>query len=280
MFRNVFHPNQLRQFTAQHQHRTFVSTVLLSRTWENETVVDLRKEARHRGLSTKGNKSTLITRIQSYEEQQAAGSSSSQSPAPAAARSASTQAVAPGLPSASQPASSASIPAFMNVKMPDLSQPEPEVPVQIPSLPDLWDSARLKPKLPQEAPIPKIHVVSGSATHHGGGPTHSLESTHETEAHKHAEAPPADPAPAGGFWRDLADDMGLPRTIKVGQAVLESDREATGVQKVQSRPLDKEETRGVWVLLGLLAGSWLVGGYVNGAPATAPTEEDGKDHTH
>ncbi len=33
------------------QRRSFVSTVLLTKAWENETVSELRKEARKRGLS-------------------------------------------------------------------------------------------------------------------------------------------------------------------------------------------------------------------------------------
>jgi hypothetical protein len=32
------------------QQRSFVSSVLLTRTWENESVADLRKEAKERGL--------------------------------------------------------------------------------------------------------------------------------------------------------------------------------------------------------------------------------------
>ncbi|KAF9652858.1 hypothetical protein BDM02DRAFT_3108480 [Thelephora ganbajun] len=32
--------------------RSFVSTVLLSKSWDNETVVDLKKELRRRGLTS------------------------------------------------------------------------------------------------------------------------------------------------------------------------------------------------------------------------------------
>ncbi|KIO13745.1 hypothetical protein M404DRAFT_594657 [Pisolithus tinctorius Marx 270] len=48
LLRSVLQP-ATRRLSLQ---RTFVSTVLLSRTWENETVVALRKEAKLRGLST------------------------------------------------------------------------------------------------------------------------------------------------------------------------------------------------------------------------------------
>lgn len=41
----------LRQAVASHR-RSFVSTVLLTKAWENETVAELRKEARKRGLTS------------------------------------------------------------------------------------------------------------------------------------------------------------------------------------------------------------------------------------
>ena len=44
------------------QRRSFVSTVLLTKAWENETINELRKEARKRGLSSYVPLSTLYTR--------------------------------------------------------------------------------------------------------------------------------------------------------------------------------------------------------------------------
>lgn len=41
---------QLRPAVAPRSTRSFVSTVLLTKAWENETVNELRKEARKRGL--------------------------------------------------------------------------------------------------------------------------------------------------------------------------------------------------------------------------------------
>lgn len=130
--------------------RSFVSTVLLSRTWENETVLELRKEARVRGLSTyvstspfsrpdddhsRGNKSTLIARIQEHEENGAAPS-----PPPRTSRNASTnpvppkatsQAASPGIPLAAQPGRLSSNSDFSAIKLPNLSRPPPNVPVQV-----------------------------------------------------------------------------------------------------------------------------------------------------
>ena len=67
--------------------RSFVSTVLLSKNWENETVADLRRELKKRGLTwwvikfpfrhrnnrdrySSGNKSSLITRLSEHDEHQ------------------------------------------------------------------------------------------------------------------------------------------------------------------------------------------------------------------
>jgi hypothetical protein len=65
--------------------RNFVSSVLLTRDWQTETVASLKEQLRDRGLSTyvsyphsspllifckrTGNKSTLITRIQEYDKE-------------------------------------------------------------------------------------------------------------------------------------------------------------------------------------------------------------------
>lgn len=54
------------------------------------------------------------------------------------------------------------------------------------------------------------------------------------------------------------------------QAVMDSLLQTTGTsstrEKQHSRPLDRDEQMGVWVLLGLLTGGWFVGGLVNGKP--------------
>ncbi|KAH7889216.1 hypothetical protein F5I97DRAFT_485600 [Phlebopus sp. FC_14] len=303
MFRSVAQAQQLRRVVLAAQHRSFVSTVLLSRTWENETVVELRKEARNRGLSTKGNKSTLITRIREYEVKKVAPTSENPSVAstretPAASRRASTQAAnaptttsssapkaaSPGIPPSAEPRSGSIAPDFLCVKLPDLSQSTPETPVQVPYLPDFWDSARLKPKTaPTDEPeLPKLHVVSGPSTHPYGGPTYNLEKDQEADAVA-STVPSADEAPKGepkqtgtgigmlSFWREVADDIGLPRTIRWTPAQTNPSSEQ---QHTYSRPLNEQERRGLYVLLGLVVGSWVVGGVVNRSPRPPVEEEE------
>ncbi|OJA08167.1 hypothetical protein AZE42_03592 [Rhizopogon vesiculosus] len=277
MFRAVFHRHCLPHASAFFipKHRNFVSTVLLSRTWEHETAVTLRQEAKNRGLSTKGNKSILISRIQEYEESRAVPSSQSVTlETPAASRKASSsatapQATSPGIPPASQRASASVTPDFFSIKLPDLSQDCPGAPVQVPFLPYFRDSSSLKPE-PTELFLPKLHVVSGTATHPDGGPIYNLEKPHEVEdIEQSASEPHSEPAGEHGFFRDLADDLVLPQTFRVSQVVsnaVHAVKEPGTNMRVESRPLNDAETKGVWVLLGLLAGSWIIGGWVNRAP--------------
>lgn len=79
-----------------------------------------------------------------------------------------------------------------------------------------------------------------------------------------------------GFWQDVADDVGVPSQWNSGelaakqQVVMDSLLQTTGTsttrERQHSRPLDGDEKRGVWVLLGLLTGGWIVGGIVNSKP--------------
>lgn len=124
----------------------------------------------------------------------------------------------------------------------------------------------MKPE-PTEPSHPKLYVVSGSATHPDGGPTYNLEKPIEVEEIEETTSEkPSESAGEQGFFRDLADDLGLPRTSSVGQAVSNIVKEQGPEMHAKSRPLNNEQSKGVWVLLGLLAGSWIIGGWVNRAP--------------
>jgi len=80
-----------------------------------------------------------------------------------------------------------------------------------------------------------------------------------------------------------ADDTGILTMPEHGQATaspqagLDFVSEAAGTSNTRnkdySRKLDKDEVRGVWVLVGLLAGSWVLGGIVNGAPKKKPVDQ-------
>ncbi|GBE81936.1 hypothetical protein BKA93DRAFT_829001 [Sparassis latifolia] len=241
--------------------RNFVSTALLTKTWETETANDLRQEAKKRGLSAKGNKATLITRLQHDDEQKAiAPAPSSPSPQQQQVRHASTTEV-PGIPPTGPPPVHPK--EFMNIHIPDVSQPEPLPETPIPLLPDLWDSSRIRAESERAAPAepsqPKVIAVAGAVTHPGGGPSHNL----------YTEDVIAEPAPTNmstGFWSDVAHDLNIPTSFNLspphaGYDVHETTSTSGAQERSHSRTLDKDEVRGIWLLLGLLAGSWLAGGW-------------------
>ncbi|KAI6103385.1 hypothetical protein F5141DRAFT_1130262 [Pisolithus sp. B1] len=292
MLRSVLQPATRRRLALQ---RTFVSTVLLSRTWETETVVDLRKEARLRGLSTKGNKPALIARLQEYEDSKVAPSPQKPSPpsrdVPGASRKASSRAAptsdpaTPALPHVASPAGtppsserqkpSASA-EFFAFKMPDLAQPTPSSSAQVPYLPDFWDSARSNSTFTEPDPEPpKLHVVGGAVTHHDGGPTHHLEKHSEVGTIQSATTVADDVIVIkSAYLQELFADLGIPTTIRLRPVV-----DTTVVESpVRSRPLTSEETKGVYALLGILVGSWVLGGILSPRSEVVDESPIGEQH--
>ena len=64
--------------------------------------------------------------------------------------------------------------------------------------------------MPEEK-LPKLLVVAGADTHHGGGPSHNLVD----ESVDISSAPPASTSSPkssvqGGLWDDVAEDLGIP----------------------------------------------------------------------
>jgi hypothetical protein len=127
-------------------------------------------------------------------------------------------------------------------------------PIQ-PYVPDFWHS---KPHLPVlDHPIPKLVVVAGSDTHHAGGPSHNLHDIH-TEPSVHVQ--PTIASPSSGLVHDVMDDIGVAIPPSFRTTVTDILAQPSEKFKGQSRELDKDETRGVWLLLGLLASSWVASG--------------------
>ncbi|KAG6866951.1 hypothetical protein C0991_003867 [Blastosporella zonata] len=190
--------------------RSFVSSVLLTRTWENESIPDLRKELKARGLSVKGNKANLILRIQENEKRATIDALR----APAPVRKMTTPAgVAPGIPPSNAPPAPNS---FLNISLPDLWKPVPQIPVQIPFVPDFWGSSVQASSPVPEQPLPKLLVVAGADTHLSGGPSHNL---HDENAAGTLASPTAPKHTTDdGLWGDVTDDLGLPRPQKIKSA--------------------------------------------------------------
>ncbi|KAA1471119.1 hypothetical protein DENSPDRAFT_837047 [Dentipellis sp. KUC8613] len=254
---------------AFHASRSLVSSALLSRTWENKTVADLKDEARKRGLPVKGTKATLITRIQEHEQRSAAEAVAPANP-PAQIRKASTTTVSS---THSTPPPSAYPRQYLDIKIPELNTPIPEAPVQIPFVPDNWESYRVQAQAEAaastgEPETPKIVVVAGSSTHALGGPTHNLETAVDVAPLGAAESTPSSPEAKGlrGLLNDVADDLGLPRNIQLNpqrafrETLATEPTTAPGKGQTQSRELDHEEKLGAWAIAGILITTWVLGG--------------------
>jgi len=72
--------------------------------------------------------------------------------------------------------------------------------------------------------------------------------------------------------QDVVDDISVPTSwdyihlTEGKQMVLEKAETSSTRKNYYSRKLNEDEVKGVWMLVGLLAGSWILGGIVNGAP--------------
>jgi len=249
--------------------------VLLTRTYENESVAELKKMARERGLSPKGNKSTLITRIQGHEQHKSLQAVSSvQDPPSRQVRRASptssgseASSPVPGMPQAAEHSNNMASTTFTNVNLPDLSLPDTELPTPIPFYPDFYDSIHHPTPYKTgdhstEPSIPKVLVVSSA--HLDVGPLHEQGLSSRSRFS----------TPGGSILQDVADDIGMPTTWKRGltggsqtvSGLLKTKEASSTGDNDYSRRLDGEEVRGVWMLLGLLTGSWVLGGVINRTP--------------
>lgn len=233
--------------------RSFVSTVLLSKNWDNETVADLKRELKKRGLTSSGNKSTLVARLSEHEDRQ---QRDALSPSPMQVRKASFTSEPTDIPGVRNipPPPPDAHPNYFTVVLPDLT---PQVEIEsapIPFVPDFWDSSKFKSRGqqdPTESDHPKVLTVAGAATHLGGGPSHNLYSTPESTYTDHSRE--VSLFKKEGFWHDVFSDSGLPTTIRVPPVNFDSENQ--GVH----RP-GPSSARGGWSLVGILLGSWFVAG--------------------
>ncbi|KZV64927.1 hypothetical protein PENSPDRAFT_148826 [Peniophora sp. CONT] len=292
---------------ARLQSRSLVSTVLLNRSWETESVVTLRDELKKRGLSARGNKATLITRIRDHETEQTSPAAPTPS-APAQARSASTTA-APAASSPTPPPPPTATPInnqsysvdTLNVQLPDLSKETYEEPVQIPLYFDFYDSAKPNSastnSAPTEIPIPKILVVGGDSTKAAAS---NMVSVAEDAIYSISSAstsqtlPPNTASGLRGLYYDVLDDLGLPRTLSLPAAkeaiaeatasaqTLVADGVAANVDKgtvhPKSRDLTDDERKGAWGLVGILVGSFIGAGILGPKPVAAEKTSASEHH--
>ena len=196
-------------------------------------------------------------------------------------------------------ASSSQPPPYLNIKLPDLSAPLPEpevhivghpsydscseicskvtsfvVPIQ-PFTPDLWESSRTKAEaaaaLPEEPHVPKVILIAGDSSRADSVSVPVQE--HDSLELHHTEPSATAPAPnvsnARSLFLDVADDLVLPKDLSALKPLkgrlpqpddlIDGTSTATS-RRFHARTLDKDEVRGIWIILGLFAGSWLAGG--------------------
>lgn len=78
-------------------------------------------------------------------------------------------------------------------------------------MPDFWDSKRTETTQPFVEPEqPKIVVVGGAGTHHGGGPSHNLSEVKETVSRGDAPAKATEFKRSDSIFDDIAEDLHLP----------------------------------------------------------------------
>jgi len=246
--------------------RNFVSTVLLTRNWENESFTVLKKEAKNRGLPAKENKATLITRLQEHDQAQLETPPIAVQQAQQI-RLASTATEVPGIPASSEPSE---IPPnypknFLDVRLPSTEEPSREAEVQIPFLPDLWDSSRVKaesePIVPVDDSAPNVIVIAGDASHISGSPVHNIDALEP-----HSAIPSQTPKASQSIFQDMAEDLLLPTSLTLSPANVPSDiikvtSTSAGQETDHSRKFDREEKYGVWEFLGIFIGSFLAAAY-------------------
>lgn len=127
-----------------------------------------------------------------------------------------------------------------------------------------------------------MHVVSGSVTHYDGGPTYNLEKHQEGGSPSTVQADDPSASKEVGFWADFWESFGLPRSFRFRRTLSEAGNLAAqaGEDEFQacSRSLTNEERKGLYILLGIIGGSWLVGGLVNRPTVVAEEHDTQKQH--
>jgi hypothetical protein len=153
-----------------------------------------------------------------------------------------------------------------------------------PFTPDFWESSRAKAEaaraLPEEPQIPKVIVVAGDDAR--ADSTHIFADVREHVAGEHQPASVSKASNLRSLYHDIADDLTLPKDLSAlkpskGRLPLRDDMfeeisTSTGISKIHFRTLNSDQVRGVWVIVGLIAGSWLAGGLLKKKSKYAESE--------
>lgn len=115
--------------------------------------------------------------------------------------------------------------------------------------------AKAAPKaLPDEVPLPKVVTVSGENTHVGGGPSSNV---YQTSADISAFKEAGNVDSSAGILSEFASSLSKFRLPGLGAS---SDLSAAANDENPIRELSEEEVKGLYILLGIVGGGWLLGG--------------------
>lgn len=128
---------------------------------------------------------------------------------------------------------------------------------------DLWDSkekrtadaaaAHAHPVAVAESlSLPKVITAAAADTHLGGGPSSNTYEPALEQAHPVIQKA----ADATGLFSDI----GIPSRAQIYQSLAKITDPASAPPLPKSRPLTEEDRKGLWILLGLVAGGWIAGG--------------------
>jgi hypothetical protein len=153
-----------------------------------------------------------------------------------------------------------------------------------PFTPDFWESSRAKaeaaPVSHEEPHVPKVIVVAGDSARADSVSVPIREQVSLLEQH-HVEPSSTTPNVSNlrSLFFDVADDLVLPKDLSAfkphkGRLPQPDDLldETLMRNKFHTRTLAKDEVRGLWIIFGLFAGSWLAGGLLKKESKLAESE--------
>ena len=121
-------------------------------------------------------------------------------------------------------------------------------------------------------------LAAGASTHPAGGPTFAMSPASDTLLSDDLPSQ-ASPKKYEGVVGDVLDDLGIPHNAlsATPSPATETSHELTA-KRTSSRPLDEEERRGAYTVLGLLFGAWVVAGLAAPSSGSKSKKSSRKEH--
>jgi len=265
--------------------RGLASTMLLSteKEWLSRSANELRREAKARGLSQGGTKTDIARRlVESLKSEQSAPLSTMSSSSSASSSPASTVS-STSTPQMRAFASSARYNRgdevendkftpkrkyTLNVKIPEEREEVLPGPT-IPYLPDYYMSHETQSASPTQKPLdpdrPRVLTVASASTHVDGGPSHGMHDT--ADAHALEDAASKAQAKAAELVdkaKQSVDTSALGVSSLVAEYVAwpkvewEEKGSGSGKEEASTDKLSSEDRRGLYTLVGIFGGGWLL----------------------